>query len=121
MQNYGAKRLVSGAKYGLMDWLAQRVTALILVLFLVVLLTRLLWQSTSFSYLVWASAFSPLWMKALAFVAFCALMYHAWVGVRDILMDYVKSTWLRLSLEVFALVWLLVCLAWVLLVLSKLS
>jgi succinate dehydrogenase / fumarate reductase membrane anchor subunit len=43
---------------------------------------------------------------------FLALLYHAWVGVRDIIMDYVKPTGIRLALQtlvgtalVFYLVW----------------
>ena len=31
---------------------------------------------------------------------FAALLYHAWVGMRDILMDYVKPTGIRLALQI---------------------
>ena len=31
-----------------------------------------------------------------------ALLWHAWVGVRNIAMDYVKPVWLRLTLAVRA-------------------
>ena len=32
-QNFGSKRLVVGAHYGLRDWLAQRVTGVVMALF----------------------------------------------------------------------------------------
>ena len=35
-QNYGSKRLVVGAHYGLRDWLAQRITAALMALFTLV-------------------------------------------------------------------------------------
>ena len=45
----------------------------------------------------WAGMFVPLPMKIVTLVALLALFYHAWIGVRDIWMDYVKPTWVRLS------------------------
>ena len=67
----GRRRLVVGAHYGLKDWMAQRITAVII-----------------------------------------ALLYHVWVGMRDIWMDYIKPVWLRLSLQVFTIVWLVGCAGW---------
>jgi succinate dehydrogenase / fumarate reductase membrane anchor subunit len=40
------------------------------------------------------------------------MLYHVWVGMRDIWMDYIKPVWLRLSLQVFTIVWLLSCAGW---------
>jgi len=36
-----------------------------------------------------------------------ALAWHAWIGVRDIWMDYVKPVGVRLALQVLTLLWLL--------------
>ena len=49
-----------------------------------------------------------------------ALLYHVWVGVRDIWMDYVKSVALRLSLQIFTIVWLVGCAGWAIQVLWRL-
>ena len=38
--NYGSKRVVVGAHYGLRDWLAQRITACIMAIFTVLLLAQ---------------------------------------------------------------------------------
>ena len=37
-------------------------------------------------------------------VAVLALIYHAWVGIRDLYMDYLKNTLVRLVLEVGTIV-----------------
>jgi succinate dehydrogenase / fumarate reductase membrane anchor subunit len=42
----------------------------------------------------------------LATLAFLSLAWHAWIGVRDIWMDYVRSAGLRLFLQVLTILWL---------------
>ena len=59
-------------------------------------------------------------MKLLTFVTILSLAYHAWVGVRDIWMDYVKPVGLRLALQVFTIFWLLGCAGWAIQVLWRL-
>ena len=119
MSTFGSKRLVVGAHYGLRDWLAQRVTAVLMALFTIVLLAQLLMPG-ALGYDRWAAIFSQQWMKVLSFVTILALAYHAWVGVRDIWMDYVKPVALRLALQVFSIVWLLGCAGWAIQVLWRL-
>ena len=110
--NYGSKRLVVGAHYGTRDWLAQRVTAALMALFTVLLLAQVIFTKGPLGYDRWAGIFSPQWMKVLTFVVILALLYHVWVGMRDIWMDYVKPVWLKLSLDVFTIVWLVACAGW---------
>jgi succinate dehydrogenase / fumarate reductase membrane anchor subunit len=107
--NIGPKRLVVGAGYGLRDWLAQRATAILMALYTVVILVLFL-TGTSFTYDAWVGVFSMQWFKLLTFAVIVALLYHAWVGVRDIWMDYVThSVVLRLILQVATIVWLVAC------------
>jgi succinate dehydrogenase / fumarate reductase membrane anchor subunit len=108
IEKIGAKRVVVGAHYGLRDWLAQRATAVIMALYTIILLG---WFFTAgdFSYEGWAAIFSVQWMKLATFVTTLAVFYHAWVGVRDIWMDYVKPVGVRLALQVLTIVWLLGC------------
>ena len=110
--NYGYKRLTTGAHYGGRDWIAQRVTAALIVLFTLVLLLSVLFTSGPISYDTWAGIFAPQWMKFLTLVTILALAWHAWIGVRDIWMDYVKPTWMRLLLEVLTITVLLAYAAW---------
>ncbi len=118
--NFGSKRIVVGAHYGLRDWLSQRVTAALMALFTMVVLAQLLLKKGPVGYDLWAGIFSAQWMKVLTFVIIIALLYHVWVGVRDIWMDYVKSVAVRLSLQIFSIVWLVGCAGWAIQVLWRL-
>ena len=119
--NYGSKRIVVGAHYGTRDWLAQRVTAALMALFTVLLLAQVVFISGPIGYDQWAGIFSAQWMKVLTFTVIIALLYHVWVGMRDIWMDYITSrVWLRLSLEVATIVWLVACAGWAIQVLWRL-
>jgi len=118
-QNFGSKRIVVGAHYGLRDWLAQRVTALLMALFTLVVLLQVLLPG-ELGYDRWAGIFAAQWMKVLTFVVIVSLAYHAWVGVRDILMDYVKPVGTRLLIQVFTIVWLVGCAGWAVQVLWRL-
>jgi succinate dehydrogenase / fumarate reductase, membrane anchor subunit len=118
--NYGSKRVVVGAHYGLRDWLSQRITAALMALFTLLVLLQLLFSSGPIAYENWAGIFSSQWMKVITFSVIIALAYHVWVGMRDIWMDYIKAVWLRLSLQVFTMVWLVGCAGWAIQVLWRL-
>jgi succinate dehydrogenase / fumarate reductase membrane anchor subunit len=109
--NIGPKRLVVGAHYGVKDWLAQRVTAILMVIYTVVLLLSFL-TGHDFSYEGWAGLFARQWFKLFSAVTFLGLFYHAWVGVRDIWMDYVKPVGVRLVLQLVTIAWLVACAVW---------
>ncbi|MBX3620052.1 MAG: succinate dehydrogenase, hydrophobic membrane anchor protein [Rhizobacter sp.] len=117
--NYGSKRMVVGAHYGLRDWLAQRVTAVLMALFTLVVIVQVLLPGPM-GYDKWAGIFSAQWMRVLTFVTIVALAYHVWVGIRDVLMDYVKPVGVKLALQVAALVWLVGCAGWAIQVLWRL-
>lgn len=117
-QNFGSKRTVVGAHYGLRDWLSQRITAALMALFTLVLIVQVL-APGEMGYDKWAGIFSHQWMKVLTFVVIVALLVHAWVGMRDILMDYVHSVGMRLVLQVATLVWLVGCAGWAIQVLWR--
>ncbi len=118
--NFGSKRIVVGAHYGLRDWLAQRVTAVLMALFTLIVLAQVILSKGPLGYDKWAGIFSAQWMKTLTFTVIVAMLYHVWVGVRDIWMDYVKSVSVRLSLQVFSIVWLVGCAGWAIQVLWRL-
>jgi len=118
--NYGYKRIAVGAHYGVRDWLAQRVTAVLMALFTVLVLARLLTTRGPIGYDQWAGLFSSQWMKALTFTVIISLLYHVWVGMRNVFMDYIKPPTLRLCLQMFAIVWLVACAGWAIQVLWRL-
>ncbi|MFN3375465.1 MAG: succinate dehydrogenase, hydrophobic membrane anchor protein [Burkholderiaceae bacterium] len=110
--NYGSKRTVVGAHYGLRDWLSQRVTAVLMALFTVMVLAQVLLTSGPIGYDRWASIFSAQWMKVLTFSVIVGLAWHVWVGMRDVFMDYIKPVGVRLAFQVFTIVWLVGCAGW---------
>ena len=105
------KRLVVGAHYGLRDWLAQRITAAIMAVYTVVLGAVFL-KSSPFTYSAWKDLFAQGWMRVATLLFAVSLAWHAWVGVRDILMDYIKPDGLRLTLQVVTLLLLASYLGW---------
>ncbi|HWH82990.1 MAG TPA: succinate dehydrogenase, hydrophobic membrane anchor protein [Burkholderiaceae bacterium] len=118
-QSFGSKRTVVGAHYGLRDWLSQRVTAALMALFTLALIVQVLLPG-EMGYDKWAGIFAHQWMKVLTFVVIVALAVHVWVGVRDVLMDYVKGVGVRLALQVATIVWLVGCAGWAVQVLWRL-
>jgi len=118
--NYGSKRTVVGAHYGLRDWLGQRVTAILMALFTLAVLAQVIFTKGPVGYDQWAGIFASQWMKVLTFSVIVALLYHVWVGVRDVLMDYVKPVAVRLPLQIFSIVWLVGCAGWAIQVLWRL-
>jgi succinate dehydrogenase / fumarate reductase membrane anchor subunit len=106
----GSRRLVVGAHYGVGNFLLQRITAIVLTAFVLLLVLRVLMADGG--YVGWAGLFAPLWMKIVTLVALIALLYHAWIGVRDIWMDYVKPTGMRLALQTLTVLWLVFCAVW---------
>jgi len=116
---YGSKRLVVGAHYGLRDWLSQRFTALIMAIFTIVGLAQPL-IGGPIDYYKWSGIFARQWMKVLTFVVIVSLLWHVWVGMRDIWMDYVKSMGVRLGLQVLTIAWLVGCAGWAVQVLWRL-
>ena len=96
-------RTVVGAHYGLKDWIAQRATAVIMAVYSV-LIGALLLIVRPGKFESCQGVFANGVVKFLTFLFFVSLFYHAWIGVRDIWMDYVKPTGLRLTLHVLTIV-----------------
>jgi succinate dehydrogenase / fumarate reductase membrane anchor subunit len=100
-----------GAHYGTGDWLLQRLTAVVMAgytifVFLALILHRPL------SYPAWKSVFSEMWFQVGTMLFVASLLYHAWVGMRDILMDYIKPTSIRLTAQFAVAFVLLFYLVW---------
>jgi len=92
-------RIVVGAHYGLKDWIAQRATAVYMAVYTLIFAVSAL-TLPELSFEAWSGLFAGGLFKFLTFLFFLALCYHAWIGVRDIWMDYVKPVGVRLTLHV---------------------
>jgi succinate dehydrogenase / fumarate reductase, membrane anchor subunit len=104
-------RIVTGAHYGMRDWLAQRITAVIMAIYSVIMAV-VFFFGAPLTYGVWRDLFSQGWMRVATLLFAFSLAWHAWVGMRDIVMDYVKPTALRLGMEISVLVMLALYLGW---------
>ena len=104
-------RVVVGAHYGLRDWLIQRITAVVMALYSVTMAGYLLLQ-TDLDYDVWTGLFSSQTVRTFTLLFMFSLFYHAWIGIRDIVMDYVKSAAVRLVIHVLVILALLLYAIW---------
>lgn len=104
-------RTVVGAHYGLRDWLIQRVTAVVMALGTLALAVYLLLHPDP-GYDRWTALFSSQAVRAFALLFLLSLYYHAWIGMRDIVMDYVKPTGMRLVIHILVVLTLLLYTIW---------
>ncbi len=104
-------RIVSGAHYGLRDWLVQRVTAVVMAMYAIFMVAHLLLQP-SFGYDTWIELFSGNIVRTFSLLFLLSLFYHAWIGVRDIVMDYVKPASIRLLIHVLVILALVLYVIW---------
>jgi succinate dehydrogenase / fumarate reductase membrane anchor subunit len=103
-------RIVSGAHYGLKDWLIQRVTAVVMALYSLFLIGFFLTQPLTFA--AWQGLFLSLPVRLASLLFLLSVFIHAWVGMRDIFMDYVHPTVIRLALHVAVILALVAYSAW---------
>ncbi len=80
---------------GLQAWLYQRLTGAFMMLYILYFLSVILTQD-QMTYLQWVKWFSHPLMNTATGLFFLHLAYHAWVGMRDIVLDYVSNDSLRL-------------------------
>lgn len=104
-------RPVIGAHYGTRDWLMQRVSALLMVCYVLFLLGLAVFHP-HLDYETWQALFANEAFKLLTFLFLISLFLHAWVGMRDIYMDYLKPTGLRLAFEVLTIAALVAYTGW---------
>jgi succinate dehydrogenase / fumarate reductase membrane anchor subunit len=104
-------RIVVGAHYGLTDWLAQRVTAVVMAIYSLLVAAMVL-SRLPMDHDAWKGMFAPQWFRVATLVFLLCVFYHAWIGARDILMDYIKPAAIRLTLEILVILALVVYAVW---------
>lgn len=100
-----------GARYGLADWAAQLLSALCMLVCLAYLLAVFLVCSPDTyqelrDFVRWESVRVPLLLFILA------LAWHAWIGGRSVIMDYIPHDGLRLAKTAGLFIYLLMCVLW---------
>ena len=100
------KKLSAG--YGAKDWLYQRVTAVIMLVAIVLLAIFLILASHTINenFISWQEFFGFTFVKVFTQIVLASVMLHAWIGMRDFWMDYVKSAGLRVVFYTLTILWL---------------
>lgn len=96
---------------GSRDWIVQRISAVVLAIYSVVMIGFFLTHGTV-TYVEWLSFMTSLPMRLFTLVAIIALAGHAWVGMWTVFTDYVKSSGVRLVLQSLMIVAILFYLLW---------
>ena len=104
---------------GMRLWLSQRLTALVMAVYIVTFVILLLvmqpfghatWQE---NYTAWYAIASQIWFRLATLVFFMCLLMHAWLGVTDVLKDYVFNKAVRAYLQMAVDIALVGYLFWV--------
>lgn len=104
-------RTVGGAHRGLNLWLLQRASAVVMALCLPVFIVYAgcAWP---LDFVAWRALFLPTGMKIATLLCVAALLVHAWIGLREICIDYLHALRVRLPVLFTFAVLDLACLVW---------
>lgn len=108
--NSGIKSATGLTGSGSRDWILQRISAVVLAVYSVVIVGFFLFNDVNFE--SWQGFMLSLPMKLFSLVAILSLVFHAWVGMWTVLTDYVKSSGLRLVIQSLVIIAVLVYLFW---------
>ncbi len=98
---------------GFRDWLIQRVTAILVGLYVIVLFVYLL-SHQNVTFFEWQSFFNHIAMKLFTLIVLLSIFWHAWIGLWTVFTDYVKNKSVRFILEILVCLLLLAFLVWTL-------
>lgn len=96
---------------GLQDWMLQRITALILAAYTILLLGFWFFYAGS-DQLAWINFFNNFSVRYATLVALFALLVHVWIGIWVVVTDYIKIAWLRVLIFLLEYFFLLFYMIW---------
>lgn len=96
---------------GMRAWIFQRLTAIYLMLFLPWLILHFAFSAPQDALALKGWLAQPM-ISLAVLLGLSSLLLHAWIGVRDILIDYVKPFGLRLTLLTLTAFGLIACGVW---------
>lgn len=108
--NSGVKSATGLTGSGSRDWILQRISAVVLAVYAVVVIGFFLFNQVDYN--AWHGFMMSLPMKLFSLVAILSLVFHAWVGMWTVFTDYVKSSGLRIVLQAAVIIAVLVYLFW---------
>lgn len=102
---------VTGARYGIAGWLVQRVSAAVMLAYTGLIAVMFL-MGPGIDASAWHAAFAAPWLRLASVLFLLSLLLHTWIGLRDVLMDYVHPTRVRLPLQVLVALSLIAYALW---------
>ena len=96
---------------GLADWVIQRITALVIGVYVVFLLGFFL-AHPHLTYATWHSLFACTLMRVCSLLVLLCICAHAWIGLWTVFTDYIKCSRLRFTLEVLLVLALFFYVLW---------
>jgi succinate dehydrogenase / fumarate reductase, membrane anchor subunit len=109
-------QLLTNKYPGMRLWLSQRLTALVMAFYIVLLVIMLLIMQPA-GYAAWHTFISPIWFRIATLMFFMCLFMHAWLGVADVLKDYVFNKTLRAYMQILVDIALVAYLFWLTIIL----
>ncbi|MFT5321154.1 MAG: succinate dehydrogenase / fumarate reductase membrane anchor subunit [Pseudohongiellaceae bacterium] len=93
---------------GLSDWLTQRISAVILLLY-VLCLGAIILTTPEMSYAQWRGLFTGTFMRIFSLLTLVALCAHAWIGMWTVATDYMTTRMMGSRATVIRLLFLILC------------
>ncbi len=97
---------------GLRAWTIQRISAIYIALFTFAVMIGLLMNGMPADHTAWKALLSSPLVNLAVMAFFLALLMHAWIGARDVIIDYVHPLAARFTVLALAAVFLIVCGLW---------
>lgn len=86
--------ITSFGRSGLYDWMMQRVTAVVLLVYTIFMIGYLLLHP-GLEYAQWQELFSGTATRIFTLLALLSMVAHAWIGMWSVSTDYIKPTGAR--------------------------
>lgn len=103
--------VIKSSSSGLRDWIVQRVSSVLIGLYVILLAIYLL-ENHPLYFAQWHHLFSQAGMKIATIVVLIAILWHAWIGLWTVFTDYIKNSSLRLVLQSMVIILLVSYVIW---------
>lgn len=96
---------------GLRDWLIQRVTSVVMTIYILFLFGFFL-THPALQFFNWQELFVAPAMKIFSVLFLLSLVWHAWVGIWTVITDYIKPFPIRFVVQILVILALFTYLIW---------
>lgn len=92
---------------GIHDWLLLRAAAIVMTLYVLYILGFIVMSGT-LTYDIWRGFFASSFTKVFTLLTLFSILVHGWIGMWQVLTDYIKPLAMRMMLQLVIVVALLV-------------